>query len=72
MIGTEYRITPAVSANDIATASLYGQLGMMLPREASTRFYTDLRVAQYVTPINLDNGWDRYPTELTLHVGIGW
>lgn len=58
--------------NDVATASLYGQIGVMLPREASTRFYADLRVAQAVLATHLDNGWERYPTEFTLHVGIGW
>jgi hypothetical protein len=58
--------------NDAAMASVYGQVGVMLPREASTRFYTDLRVAQAMIETHLDNGWKRYPTELTLHVGIGW
>jgi hypothetical protein len=57
---------------DIATASVYGQLGVTLPRDASTRFYSDLRLSQYVTSINLDNGHDRRPTEVALHVGIGW
>jgi hypothetical protein len=58
--------------NDIASASVYGQLGVMLPREASTRFYADLRMAQAIIETHLDNGKSRYPTELALHVGIGW
>jgi hypothetical protein len=62
----------ALNGNDIATASVYGQLGMMLPRESSTRFYTDLRVAQYVTTLHLDNNYKRHPTEISVHVGIGW
>jgi hypothetical protein len=62
----------ALSGNDVATASVYGQVGLMLPRDASTRFYTDLRVAQYVTPVHLDNNYKRHPTEFALHVGIGW
>jgi hypothetical protein len=58
--------------NDTAMASLYGQVGVMLPREASTRFYADLRVAQAIIESHLDNGWQRYPTEIALHAGIGW
>ena len=62
----------ALTGNDVATGSVYGQIGMMLPREASTRFYTDLRVAQYVTALHLDNNYERHPTEVSVHVGIGW
>jgi hypothetical protein len=58
--------------NDSAMVSVYGQVGVMLPREASTRFYLDLRVAQAVIKSHLDNGWERHPTELALHAGIGW
>jgi hypothetical protein len=58
--------------NDTAMASVYGQLGVMLPREASTRFYADLRLAQAIIESHLDNKSTRYPTELALHVGIGW
>jgi hypothetical protein len=58
--------------NDTATASVYGQLGVTFPREASTRLYADLRVAQAVIETHLDNGAQRYPTEFALHVGVGW
>lgn len=58
--------------NDVATVSVYGQLGLMFPRESSTRFFVDLRLTQAVTEQRLDNNWKRYPTEPTLHIGIGW
>jgi hypothetical protein len=50
----------------------YGQLGIMMPRDASTRFYADLRLSQSLAPGKLDNGGKRYPTEPTLLVGVAW
>jgi hypothetical protein len=60
------------SGNSIATAALYGQIGVMLPRESSTRFYADLRVAQYVLATQVNNDTNRHPTDLSLNIGIGW
>jgi hypothetical protein len=51
---------------------VYGQLGVMMPRDASTRFYADLRLSQSLAPSELDNGKKRYPTEPTLLVGVAW
>ena len=66
-------------------AAVYGQVGLMFLRESSTRFYTELRVAQnvlpfthtkreYYTMVESTGGTshDYYPTELSLNVGIGW
>jgi hypothetical protein len=59
-------------SGDAVMVFAYGQVGVMLPRDASTRFYADLRLAQSLAPSRLDNGFKRYPTEPSLHVGIGW
>lgn len=66
-------------------AALYGQVGVMLMRESSTRLYTELRVAQNVLPFSRDSyrydyatgnestsSRDYYPTEVGINVGIGW
>jgi hypothetical protein len=52
----------------------YLQLGLMFPRESTSRLYVDLRAAQNVLPIGRgdDSGRDVYPTELGLQAGIGW
>jgi hypothetical protein len=55
----------------------YGQFGVMFDRASSTRLYADLRVAQNIIPVRLNNGAggvlrSAYPTELTAAVGIGW
>jgi hypothetical protein len=71
-LGTGFIPRLALTGNDIATGEVFGQIGLMLPRDSSTRFYTDFRVAQYVTELHLDNGYHRHPTEATVHVGIGW
>ncbi len=59
-------------SDDIASMSAYGQLGFTVPRDASTRFYADARVAQGLTVSHLPNGNEVRPTEFTLHVGVGW
>ncbi len=58
--------------NDVTAMLVYGQLGLMLPRDSSTRFYVDARVAQNVLAQHLDNGKRVLPTEISLQAGIGW
>lgn len=58
--------------DDIASMSAYAQFGVMLPRESSMRLFADVRVAQAMISSRLNNGQSVYPTELTLHAGIGW
>jgi hypothetical protein len=60
------------SHDDLATISAYAQVGVMGPRDASTRFYADLRAAQAMIQTHLDNGVGVYTTELTVHLGLGW
>lgn len=77
----------AVGDTSAANLALYGQFGAMFARSASSRFYTDLRVAQNVTEVPLGVRLDgddpllgtplyetryRYPTEIILEFGIGW
>jgi hypothetical protein len=57
---------------DAVMVFAYGQLGVMLPRDASARFYADVRLAQSLAPSRLDNGFKRFPTEPALHVGAAW
>lgn len=57
---------------NVASMSGYAQLGFMVPRDASTRFYGDVRVAQALTENRADTGSTVRPTELTLHIGVGW
>jgi hypothetical protein len=60
-----------------ANLSAWGQLGVMFLRTHATRLYTDLRVTQNLLPVNRE-GEDaftndaRYPTELSIGIGIGW
>jgi hypothetical protein len=58
--------------DDIASMSAYAQLGVMMPRNASMRLFADVRVAQAMISSRLNNGQSVYPTELTLHAGLGW
>jgi hypothetical protein len=58
--------------NDTAGMALYGQLGLTLPRASSTRFSTDLRFAQSVLAQHLENGNAVFPSEVSLHAGVGW
>jgi hypothetical protein len=57
---------------NLAMMSGYGQLGLMFPRDSSTRFYCDVRVAQAMTDLRLDNHRAVHPLETDLHVGVGW
>jgi hypothetical protein len=57
---------------DIASMSAYGQFGFTVPRNSSTRFMCDLLVAQAILPQHLKGGREVWPTEPSLHVGIGW
>lgn len=57
---------------DVASMSVYAQFGLTFPRERSTRFLVDLRLAQAVLPQHLNNGHQVWPTEPSLHAGIGW
>lgn len=71
----------------IANLAPYAQGGMMFFRESSTRFYTDLRVAQNLLPVVVGgqetydpntfettrtNTKDLFPTEITFSVGMGF
>jgi hypothetical protein len=58
--------------HDVASMLLYAQFGLTFPRERSTRFLVDLRIAQSVLPQHLNNGQQVWPTEPSLHAGIGW
>lgn len=52
------RILIAEGGGGGANVALYGQFGAMFARSSSSRFYTDLRVAQNVTrvPLQIDTG----------------
>ncbi len=53
----------------------YGQIGVTLTRDASTRFYVDLRVAQSILPMSMytaGGSGNIYPTEIGLQAGIGF
>jgi hypothetical protein len=82
-----FGVMPRLMSSTITNLAPYGQAGLMFFRESSTRLYLDLRVAQNLLPVGFDGGtsydsstdsYDSrpdlrlYPTELTLHVGIGW
>jgi hypothetical protein len=57
---------------DIASMAAYAQFGITVPRHATTRFFCDLRVAQAILPQHLNNQRRVWPTEPSLHVGLGW
>lgn len=57
---------------DIASMSAYAQVGFTLPRRSTTHFFCDLRLAQAILPQHLDNDREVWPTEPSLHVGLGW
>lgn len=86
--GAMPRILVVPGGDGGANVALYGQFGAMFARSSSSRFYTDLRVAQNVTqvPLSLEiEGTEdpvfgeplydivnKYPTEVILEFGIGW
>jgi hypothetical protein len=63
-----------------ATCTVHGMAGVTFTRDIRARVFAEVRVAQYV--IGLSNEIDNtdvtqrssayYPTELSLHAGIGW
>lgn len=72
-------IMPRLMSESVANLAPYAQVGVMFMREAKTRLYTDLRVAQNILPVESGGSFitgegskDYYPTELTLSVGIGF
>lgn len=82
-----FGVMPRLMSQQLTNLAPYGQAGLMFFRESSTRLYVDLRVAQNVLPVGFRDGGgydattngytpsttlNLYPTELTLHVGIGW
>jgi hypothetical protein len=82
-----FGVMPRLMSSEVTNLAPYVQSGLMFFRESSTRMYVDLRVAQNVLPVGFsaDNRYDSasgsysstpalrlYPTELTLHVGVGW
>lgn len=71
-VGLIPRLLIADYSDDIASMSGYVQVGFMVPRDSSTRFYADVRAAQAMTESHLRNGRSVHPTELTLHIGVGW
>lgn len=66
------RLQFATDEDDVANVSAYAQVGLTLPRDSSTRVYADLRVAQHILAVHLDNGDETHPTEVSLQAGIGW
>jgi hypothetical protein len=58
--------------DDAASMLAYAQIGIMLPRDSSTRFYADFRASQGLIETHLDNGKGVHTTELTIHAGVGW
>lgn len=79
-------VMPRLMSTNVTNFAAYGQLGAMFMRESSSRIYTDVRIAQNLLPVGfsdystydsetgsfVEEDKDLYPTELTLHVGIGW
>jgi hypothetical protein len=85
-----FGVMPRLMGSDgssLANLAAYAQGGLMMFRESSTRFYTDVRIAQNLLPVTFGsdetydpntfqtvrtNGTDLYPTELTFSVGMGF
>jgi hypothetical protein len=57
---------------DVASMSVYAQVGLTFPRDRPTRFFVDLRIAQGILEQHLNNGRGVWPTEPALHAGFGW
>jgi hypothetical protein len=57
---------------NIASLPLYAQFGLTFPRDNTTRFFADFRVAQAILPQYLENEDVVWPIEPTLHTGFGW
>ena len=83
-----FGVMPRLMSSEVTNLAPYVQSGLMFFRESSTRMYLDLRVAQNVLPVGFSGSGGQYdsasgsytstpelhlyPTELTLHVGVGW
>jgi hypothetical protein len=73
-------LMPRLMSKDVTNLAAYGQGGMMFFRDASTRLYTDLRIAQNLLPVGFSVcdaayscGTRRlYPTEVSLNIGLGF
>lgn len=77
-------LMPRLMSKDVTNLAAYGQGGMMFFRDASTRLYTDLRIAQNLLPVGFSVcetqsdtfvgcGTRRlYPTEISLNIGLGF
>jgi hypothetical protein len=74
-------VLPRILSGGISLAP-YVQGGVMFLRHSSTRIYTDLRIAQHVMPQDFGRDYDpvtglserhnKYPTEFTLSLGVGF
>ncbi|MEO7035993.1 MAG: hypothetical protein ABI335_19410 [Polyangiaceae bacterium] len=82
-----FGVMPRLVSQEVTNLAPYGQAGLMFFRESSTRLYADFRVAQNVLPVGFGGSsqYDSttgnyvstpplhlYPTELSLHFGVGW
>jgi hypothetical protein len=63
-----------------ATCTVHAQAGVNFTRDNRARIYGEMRVAQYIiglsneywTPDGVMNTSSYYPTEFSMHLGIGW
>jgi hypothetical protein len=72
--------TPKSGSTSGATCTVHGMAGVNFTRDMRARVFAEVRVSQYI--IGLSNKIDTldgeiisgtyYPTEFSLHVGIGW
>jgi hypothetical protein len=70
------------SSTSGATCAVYGMGGVTFTRDSRARLYGEARVAQYIIGLanryyssssgNTTTSGSYYPTELSIHVGIGW
>jgi hypothetical protein len=82
-----FGVMPRLMSRQVTNLAPYAQAGYMFFRESSTRLYIDFRAAQNVLPVGFggnthtdsatgatttDPERNLYPTELALHLGIGW
>jgi hypothetical protein len=73
-------LMPRLMSKDVTNLAAYGQGGVMFFRDASTRLYTDLRIAKNLLPVGFGScgpvgvcGTRRlYPTEISLNIGMGF
>jgi hypothetical protein len=76
---------PRILSTQPANLAAYGQAGLMFFRSSSSRLYTELRVAQNLNPMEMqDYSYDyetstedtnviKYrPIEFGINVGLGW